>query len=112
MCVFCDIAAGKVPAKVVLDWPELLAFEDIDPKAPVHVLVIPKKHLTSVLEAEDEDVELLGRLLLAGKEVARRYGLDEKGCRFVINSGAEGGQSVWHLHLHVLGGRRMKWPPG
>ena len=112
MCVFCDIGAGKVPAKIVVDEPEVVAFHDIDPKAPVHVLVIPKVHISSMMEAELRHTELLGKLLLTGQRVARQMGLEVTGCRFVINAGPDGGQSVDHLHLHVLGGRKMKWPPG
>lgn len=90
---------------------EVVAFRDIAPKAPVHILVIPRRHVTSLAVATPEDGELLGRLLLAAAEAARRCGVDD-GFRVVVNSGSAAGQSVFHIHLHVLGGRRLAWPPG
>lgn len=110
-CIFCKIVAGQIPAKKVKEDREFLAFHDIDPRAPTHILVIPKKHLASLAHAEVSDQALLGRLFLAAGEVAREQGL-EKGFRVVISTGPEGGQTVDHLHLHVLGGRQMHWPPG
>lgn len=110
-CIFCRIVAGQIPAKKVKEDSEWLAFHDIDPKAPTHILVIPKKHLASLAHAEPADQALLGRLLLAAAEVAREQGLG-KGYRVVVSTGPEGGQTVDHLHLHVMGGRQMHWPPG
>jgi histidine triad (HIT) family protein len=110
-CIFCKIAAGSIPAKKVREDDAVLAFHDIDPKAPTHILVIPKKHIASLAEAKADDAALLGRLLLAVAEIAQEQGLG-KGYRVVISTGAEGGQTVDHLHLHVLGGRQMHWPPG
>lgn len=110
-CIFCKIVAGGIPAKKVFEDDEVLAFHDIDPKAPKHILVIPKKHIASLAHAQPEDAALMGRLLLAVAEIAREQGLD-KGYRLVISTGAEGGQTVDHLHLHLLGGRQMHWPPG
>ncbi len=110
-CIFCKIVAGTIPSKKVKEDEHFLAFHDIEPKAPKHILVIPKKHLASLAEAEPEDEPLLGRLLLAAGEIAREQGLG-KGYRVVISTGAEGGQTVDHLHLHLLGGRQMHWPPG
>jgi len=110
-CLFCKIVAGSIPAKKVREDEHLLAFHDIDPKAPTHILVIPKKHITSLAHATAADAEVLGRLLLAASEIAREQGLG-KGYRIVISTGAEGGQTVDHLHLHLLGGRQMHWPPG
>ncbi len=110
-CIFCKIAAGTIPAKKVMEDEQVLAFHDIEPKAPRHILVIPKKHLTSLAEAKTTDEALLGRLLLAAAEIAREQGLGA-GYRVVISTGAEGGQTVDHLHVHLLGGRQMHWPPG
>jgi histidine triad (HIT) family protein len=112
-CLFCRIVAGEIPAKIAKRSADALAFHDIDPKAPVHVLVIPTQHLTAVRGATGSDGEaLLGRLLAFSADVARELGLDAKGYRIVTNTGPDAGQSVDHLHLHVLGGRRMTWPPG
>lgn len=110
-CIFCKIAAGSIPSKKVREDEHLLAFHDIDPKAPTHILVIPKKHIASLAHATADDAELLGRLLVAVSEIAREQGLG-KGYRVVISTGAEGGQTVDHLHVHLLGGRQMHWPPG
>jgi histidine triad (HIT) family protein len=110
-CIFCRIVEGSIPSKKVRDDEQVLAFYDIDPKAPTHILVIPKKHVASLAHADPEDERLLGRLLLTAAEVAREQGLS-KGYRVVISTGPEGGQTVDHIHLHVLGGRQMHWPPG
>jgi len=110
-CIFCKIVANSIPAKKVRDDDTLLAFHDIDPKAPIHILVIPKKHIASLAEAQSGDAELLGRLLLATADIAREQGLGN-GYRVVISTGPDGGQTVDHLHLHILGGRPMHWPPG
>lgn len=109
-CLFCRIAKGEIPTKFVAESDEAVAFRDIDPKAPTHVLVIPRQHLTSLATAEDE--ELLGQLLGLAARVARQEGISESGYRVVANTGPDGGQSVDHLHLHVMGGRRLTWPPG
>lgn len=110
-CIFCKIAAGQIPSKKVWEDERAYAFHDIDPKAPTHILVIPKKHLASLTHAETGDEMLLGHLLLSAARIAREQGLG-KGFRVVISTGAEGGQTVDHLHLHILGGRQMHWPPG
>jgi histidine triad (HIT) family protein len=110
-CIFCKIAAGTIPAKKVREDELVFAFHDIEPKAPTHILVIPKKHVASLAEAKEIDEKLLGRLLLAAADIAREQRL-ENGYRLVISTGAEGGQSVDHLHVHLLGGRQMHWPPG
>ncbi len=112
MTVFARIIAGEIPADKVYEDDRCVAFRDIDPKAPVHVLVVPRKPLVSVAEAGEEDAELLGHLLLVAARVAREQGLDERGYRLVTNVGVDGGQTVGHLHIHVLGGRPMGWPPG
>ena len=112
-CLFCKIVAGEIPAKIVKRAEDALAFRDIDARAPVHVLVIPTRHLAAVRDAKGPDAErLLGRLLAFAAEVARDEGLDGTGYRIVTNTGRNAGQSVDHLHLHVLGGRKLTWPPG
>jgi len=111
-CIFCKIVKGEIPAKKVYEDEDVLAFNDIDPKAPVHLLVIPKRHIENLMEASAEDAALLGQLLFKAQEVAKSSGCDENGARFVVNCKSDGGQSVDHLHCHVLGGRRMTWPPG
>jgi histidine triad (HIT) family protein len=111
-CIFCKIGAGQIPTKVVLQDEEVLAFEDLHPQAPVHVLVIPKRHIGTLSETGTGDQALLGRLLEAAAQVADKKGIAESGYRVVANSGRDGGQTVLHLHLHVLGGRHMTWPPG
>ena len=111
-CIFSRIARGEVPARRVYEDDDCVAFHDLTPQAPVHVLVVPKRHVATLLEAVDEVPAWLGRLQQAAVEVAKRSGLEAGGFRVVTNCGADGGQSVWHLHLHVLGGRRLAWPPG
>lgn len=108
-CVFCRIAAGEIPARIVAEENGALAFHDLQPQAPVHVLVIPTRHSDSVAEA---DAVTLGAVLTLAAKVARSLGLEERGYRLVTNVGPEGGQSVHHLHVHLLGGRQMRWPPG
>lgn len=110
-CLFCKIASGAIPVERVYEDERVVAFPDINPQAPVHVLVIPKQHIPSHAHAAAGDAEMMGHLLWAAGEVARKKGLT-KGYRLVINSGADAGQTVDHLHLHVLGGRPMGWPPG
>ncbi len=112
-CLFCKIVAGEIPAKVVKRSDQALAFRDIDAKAPVHVLVIPTRHIAAVRDAKTPDDErLLGGLLSFAATVASEMGLDGDGYRIVTNTGRHAGQSVDHLHLHVLGGRKLSWPPG
>ncbi|MDH3206748.1 MAG: histidine triad nucleotide-binding protein [Gemmatimonadota bacterium] len=110
-CLFCRIVAGTIPADVVHDGERLLAFRDINAQAPLHVLVIPKEHIAS-LDAAGLASDLLGEALLLAAEIARREGVAEGGYRTVINTGDHGGQTVHHLHVHVLGGRALTWPPG
>jgi len=111
-CIFCGIAQGEVPARTVLETDDVVAFHDLDPKAPTHVLVIPRRHVASIDAMADGDEELIGKLFAAAKEVARQAGIAADGYRLVTNVGRNAGQSVDHLHVHVLGGRRMTWPPG
>ena len=110
-CLFCKILDGSIPSTRVYEDEDCIAFADIHPQAPVHVLVVPRKHIGSLAEAEAEDTPLLGKLLSAVAEIAHQKGL-ANGYRTVINTGDEGGQTVGHLHLHLLGGRPMHWPPG
>lgn len=112
-CIFCKIAAGQIPAKKLYEDEQAVAFADIDPKAPVHILVIPKQHIASLAEvgASEREKTLMGHLLGVANELAREQGLG-KGYRVVINVGPDGGQAVDHLHVHLLGGRAMTWPPG
>lgn len=105
-CIFCKMAKGEVPVEKVLETDRLFVIKDINPQAPTHLLVIPKEHLATLLDCNDES--LLGEMLAAAKEAAAKAGVDEKGFRTVINTGAEGGQVVFHLHMHLLGGRQME----
>ncbi|MGH7647735.1 MAG: histidine triad nucleotide-binding protein [Gemmatimonadaceae bacterium] len=109
-CLFCRIVRGEIPATLVASTDDAIAFRDIDPKAPVHVLVVPRQHLSSLNDANDS--ELVGRLVALAAKVARAEGIAEDGYRLVINTNQHGGQTVNHLHVHVLGGRAMHWPPG
>ena len=111
-CLFCKIVAGVIAAEVVLETDKVLAFRDIGPQAPTHVLVIPKEHISSLDAATEEHGALLGEIMLAARDAARADGVAEAGFRAVINTGSDGGQTVHHLHLHVLGGRALQWPPG
>ena len=111
-CIFCRIVQGSIPAKLIYQDAETLAFDDINPQAPVHSLVIPKRHVESVQVLGEEDQRLLGRLLLTCNTIAREKGLSDKGFRLVANTGRDGGQTVSHLHFHILGGRHLGWPPG
>lgn len=111
-CLFCRIAARAIPAQVVHETEHLLAFRDIDPKAPVHVLIIPKRHIASVNAVGAGDASLLGELFVAARAIAEAEGLTDDGYRLVVNTGTGAGQTVWHIHLHLLGGRDLRWPPG
>ncbi len=111
-CLFCRIAAKEVPATIVHEDDEIVAFRDLHPQAPVHLLIIPRQHVSSLGEAGDGDAALLGRILLVARDLAVREGIDARGWRLVTNRGRGAGQSVFHLHFHLLGGRDMEWPPG
>lgn len=110
--IFSKIISREIPAEIVFESETVLAFRDINPQAPVHILVIPKKPVKDVPSLLDSDREMLGDLLLAARDIANGEGLSENGYRLVINSGSDGGQTVFHLHLHILGGRPFEWPPG
>ena len=109
-CLFCRMVAGEIPVTIVKDTGDCLAFRDINPQAPTHVLVIPKAHVASLNEASD--AAMVGRVALVAAEIARDQGLAANGYRVVINTNGDGGQTVFHLHAHLLGGRKMTWPPG
>jgi histidine triad (HIT) family protein len=111
-CLFCRIIAGEIPATVVQRDERVTAIRDINPAAPTHILVLPNRHLASVAEAQADDEALLGALLRTAADLARAEGREDSGYRLVVNTGADGGQSVGHLHVHLLGGRSMRWPPG
>ncbi len=111
-CIFCRIIGGEIPADVVHDGGAFVAFRDIAPKAPVHILIIPRRHIASLNDVESKDGDLMGRMLLAARAIAEQEGVAEAGYRVVVNTGWNGGQSVDHMHFHVLGGRPMQWPPG
>lgn len=111
-CLFCKIVAGSIPSDKVYEDDLVLAFRDIDPKAPVHILIIPKKHFGSIMDVVSGDEEYLEAMTKAAQQIAREQQIDEKGFRLVVNTGENGGQTVPHLHMHLLGGRALGWPPG
>ncbi len=111
-CLFCRIIDKKIPSRVVYEDDRAFAFEDINPQAPVHVLIIPKKHIPTTLDMTDEDHELIGRLFQIANKIAKDKGVAERGFRVVMNCNPESGQTIYHIHLHLLGGRIMHWPPG
>ena len=111
-CLFCGIVDGKINANIVYRDDAVVAFRDINPRAPVHILIISRKHITGVLDIEPNDGALVGQIFQVAARLARDLGIAENGFRIVVNSGADAGQTVFHLHYHLLGGRQMGWPPG
>jgi len=111
-CIFCKIANQDIPVELVYQDNLLSAFRDINPAAPVHILIVPKKHIGGVLELTENDAQMLGKVFEVAAGLARREGIAESGFRIVVNSGADAGQSVQHIHFHLLGGRQLAWPPG
>ena len=111
-CLFCKMVAGEIKPSLVLETPSLIAFRDINRQAPVHVLIVPRKHIATLNEADPEDAGLMGEMLLAAQAIAKREDIAASGYRLVMNCNADGGQTVFHIHMHLLGGRHMKWPPG
>lgn len=111
-CLFCKIIRGEIPSSMVYEDESAYAFRDIDPQAPVHVLVVPREHIARVADAGEAHESMLGHLLWVAAEIARREGVEEDGYRLAVNCGKHGGQAVEHLHVHLLGGRQMGWPPG
>jgi len=111
-CIFCKIVKKEIPAKIVLDNDRMLGFEDVNPQAPLHILLIPKEHFPSLNEIPEEKKDILGELLLMARQIAKEKGISERGYRIVLNTAKESGQAVFHIHFHLLGGRQMNWPPG
>jgi histidine triad (HIT) family protein len=111
-CLFCKFVNGDIQPNTVYEDDDVLAFRDINPQAPTHILVVPKRHISTLNDLQTEDGELIGKLYLAAQHVARQEGIDEAGYRTVVNCNEQAGQSVFHIHLHLLGGRAMRWPPG
>jgi histidine triad (HIT) family protein len=111
-CIFCKIAHGEIPADKIYEDDKVIVFNDINPQSPVHFLVIPKEHISSIKEIDENNVSIISHIVLIIKKIAKEKGLDEKGYRIINNCGEYGGQTVEHLHFHVLGGRQLLWPPG
>jgi len=111
-CIFCKIASGDIPGDVVYQDDRVIAVNDIDPKAPVHILIMPKKHIPSLNEIDDSNKDIMAHILTVAANLAKAKGVAEKGYRIVNNCGVQGGQSVEHIHFHLLGGRSLAWPPG
>lgn len=111
-CLFCSIIDKTIPADIVYQDEQVLAFRDINPQAPTHILVIPQKHIATINDIEKDDLSLLGHMVATARQLAGREGFDEQGYRLVMNCNEQGGQTVFHIHLHLLGGRQLHWPPG
>jgi histidine triad (HIT) family protein len=111
-CLFCRIIDQQVPAKAVYEDKNVFVFEDINPQAPLHILIVPKKHIPTVLDIAESDSELIGRMIQVAKKIAEERGVSERGFRLVMNCNSEAGQTVFHIHLHLIAGRPMQWPPG
>jgi histidine triad (HIT) family protein len=111
-CIFCNIISGKIPAQIIFENEDIIAIKDISPQAPVHILVFPKKHIPTLLDLKEEDERLIGKMVMAASRLAKENNIDSRGFRLVFNCNKEAGQSVYHIHMHLLGGRIMGWPPG
>lgn len=111
-CVFCKIIKKEIPAKVVYEDDQVIAFHDANPQAPIHLLIVPKEHIASILDIDEENSEVLKDIFRVAQNIAKENNIDKKGFRLVVNTGEEGGQTVHHLHFHLLGGRFLTWPPG
>ena len=111
-CVFCKLAKGEINGDIVYEDDEVIAFQDIHPQAPHHILVIPRRHIATLNDASPEDATLIGKLMLTAQQVAKKLGVAEDGYRLVMNCNGHGGQTVFHIHLHLLAGRSLHWPPG
>jgi len=111
-CLFCKIASGEIPAKKVLETEDIVAFRDINPQAPTHILIMPRKHIPTTNDLTEENVALIGKLILVAKDLAAKEGVAQDGYRLVLNCNRNAGQAVFHIHLHLLGGRTFSWPPG
>ncbi len=111
-CVFCQVVAKKLPSRMEYEDDDVAVFWDINPQAPTHLLIVPKKHIANITEFTDEDSYLLCKMFLTAKKIAHKLKLNEKGFRLVVNEGKDSGQSIFHVHIHLLSGRRLMWPPG
>jgi len=111
-CIFCKIIQKTLPSKIVFEDDRIVAFEDINPKAPVHILIIPKVHYASLKEIPGEEKDILSHILMCARNIAQDHGIGDSGFRIVLNTGPDSGQEVFHIHFHLFGGRRMSWPPG
>ncbi|HET6455069.1 MAG TPA: histidine triad nucleotide-binding protein [Armatimonadota bacterium] len=111
-CIFCKIARHEIPSQIVFEDEDVVAFKDVKPVAPVHIVIIPKEHISGVMAITEENGDILTKIFLAAKRLAQETGIDKTGFRVVVNHGREAGQSVFHLHFHLLGGRPLSWPPG
>ncbi len=111
-CLFCKIVAGEIPADIIKEGDDWLAFRDINPQAPTHVLIIPRQHVATLNDVDEDSADIIGSMTLAAKTIAREEGIADSGYRTVMNCNSDGGQSVYHIHVHLLGGRSMRWPPG
>lgn len=111
-CLFCKITAGAIPAAIVFEDDEIMAFRDLHPQAPTHLLIIPRQHIATINDTTDENQALLGKMILRAKKIAQAEGFSDTGYRLIFNINPDGGQTVYHIHLHLLGGRQMTWPPG
>ena len=111
-CLFCKMVAGEIKPDIVLETPSLIAFRDIHPQAPTHVLIVPRKHFPTLNDVPGVEAGIMGEMLLAAQKIAKQEGIAESGYRLVMNCNADGGQTVFHIHMHLLGGRRISWPPG
>jgi histidine triad (HIT) family protein len=109
-CVFCKIASGEINSKIIFENEDVIAFNDLNPQAPTHILIVPKRHIDSLIKAKEEDIELLGKIQYAAKLIAEKFKIEH--FRLVANNGSKAGQSVFHIHYHFLSGRRLMWPPG
>ncbi|MFH7903020.1 MAG: histidine triad nucleotide-binding protein [Candidatus Aenigmatarchaeota archaeon] len=113
-CIFCEIIERKKPAEIVYEDEKVLVFKDINPQAPIHLLIIPKKHITGIQEIKEDDIEIVGYMFFTARKIAEKLGINnyEKGYRLIFNVGKDAGQSIFHLHLHLIAGRKLNWPPG
>lgn len=111
-CIFCKIAKHEIPANTVYEDEDVIAFKDINPQAPIHLLIVPKEHVASIMEITEDNKEIVNKIIKVAQNLAQQNNIDNKGFRLVVNTGDDGGQTVKHLHFHLLGGRFMTWPPG
>lgn len=111
-CLFCKIRDGEIPSETVYENDDILAFKDVNPHSPTHILIVPRKHIATINDLEDDDAEIMGKMMLAAQDISSFEGIAEAGYRLVINCNADAGQTVYHIHMHLMGGRNMAWPPG